>query len=598
MERFTGYILLIAVVLSAGATHGRAATRVYAKVESATTIYSGQTFIYSVVVEEGTPGKIDVSPLAKFNPRSTGHRTEMQDLNGRATVSYSQNYAITASAEPGTMNLPPVTVVVDGRTYTTNPVEVTVSKPGTTDRMTLGLTLSQQRCYVGQPIVMTVEWTVTAQVQDASFDVPAFKSGDIDTDDLSQLPSAWAKQQAEIHGIPVIVTENRRLVKGMEAAVVSFSKVLIPKRSGRLPVGPVTVSANMVTGRVRTRDFLNPIRTTYERFSVHSDPALLEVLPLPDAGKPASFYGLVGSYTISASATPTQVNVGDPITLAIRIGGNPYLNPVQWPELEKVPGLAQGFKIPSEKASPVIENGAKVFTQTVRANSDAVTEIPPIPLAYFDPNAGAYIVAQTQPILLEVSPTKVLTNADVEGTSVGSASREVQAIREGFSANYYGPDVLVNQRFSPLAAVVSPAYMVLWSVPLAALVASALFKLLTRTSPEAVARKRKRQACSVAVRQLKAAASADAKSRHDLLVLAMKAYLGDRLDKVAGSLTAGDCRDVIAASTDDMQLADRFRATVSELEAARYASFDAHVDSAQIEDAIELVCQVEARLKR
>ena len=266
MRHLAGYILLIATVLLAGGAEGVAAIRVYAKVESATPVYSGQTFIYSVVVEEGTPSQVDVSPLAKFNPRSTGHRTEMQDFNGRATVSYSQNYAITASAAPGTMNLPPVTVVVDGRTYTTNPVEVTVSKPGTTDRMTLGLTLSQEKCYTGQPIVMTVEWTVTAQVRDASFDVPAFKSGDFDTDDLSQLPSAWAKQQAEIHGVPIIVTENRRRVKGMEAAVVSFSKVLIPKRPGRLAVGPVTASANMVTGRVRTGDFLNPIRTTYERF--------------------------------------------------------------------------------------------------------------------------------------------------------------------------------------------------------------------------------------------------------------------------------------------------------------------------------------------
>ena len=322
------------------------------------------------------------------------------------------------------------------------------------------------------------------------------------------------------------------------------------------------------------------------------------MLPLPETGKPASFYGLVGSYTISASATPTQVNVGDPITLAIRIGGNPYLNPVQWPELEKVPGLAQGFKTPSEKASPVIENGAKVFTQTVRANNDAVTEIPPIPLAYFDPNAGTYVVAKTQPIPLEVSPTKVLTNADVEGTSVGSVSREIQAIREGFSANYYGSDVLANQRFLPLSAVVSPGYLMLWSVPLAALAASALFKLLTRTSPEAVAKKRKRQACSAAVRQLRAAASADAKGRHDLLVSAKKAYLGDRLDKVAGSLKADDCRDIVAASTDDIQLADRFRATVSELEAARYASLDAHVDSAHVEDAVDLIRQVEARLER
>ncbi|MBN1363068.1 MAG: hypothetical protein JW993_20885, partial [Sedimentisphaerales bacterium] len=61
---------------------------------------------------------------------------------------------------------------------------------------------------------------------------------------------------------------------------------------------------------------------------------------------------------------------------------------------------------------------------------------------------------------------------------------------------------------------------------------------------------------------------------------------------------ADDCRDVIAAATDDPQLADRFRDKVSELEAARYASLDAQVDSDQVEDAIDLIRQVERGLKR
>ena len=39
---------------------------------------------------------------------------------------------------------------------------------------------------------------------------------------------------------------------------------------------------------------------------VESEPLELTVLPLPNEGKPAQFYGLVGRYTIEASATPTQ----------------------------------------------------------------------------------------------------------------------------------------------------------------------------------------------------------------------------------------------------------------------------------------------------
>ena len=74
-----------------------------------------------------------------------------------------------------------------------------------------------------------------------------------------------------------------------------------------------------------------------------SRPLKLTVLSVPEQGKPAGFYGLVGRYTISAAAAPTKVNVGDPITLTIKIGGSKYLKPVQWPELEGLEELTGNF---------------------------------------------------------------------------------------------------------------------------------------------------------------------------------------------------------------------------------------------------------------
>ena len=84
--------------------------------------------------------------------------------------------------------------------------------------------------------------------------------------------------------------------------------------------------------------------------------------------------------------------------------------------LEQILDFDTNFKIPSEKASPVMENGSKVFTQTIRANSDTVTEIPSIPLVYFDSEKGEYVTAKTDPIKLEVSPTKILTTSDMQGS--------------------------------------------------------------------------------------------------------------------------------------------------------------------------------------
>lgn len=597
MKHLGATILFVATLLLAGGAGAGAQTRVYAKVDSDMTIYPGQRFTYSVVVEGGKPSRIDVSPIAQFSPQRAGSGSSMQTTGGRTTISYSENYVITAE-KPGTMVLPPVTVVVDGKTYETNAVEVTVAAPGTTDRLDLEVTVSETRCYVGQPVALEVRWIIKAQVKNAALDVPVFTSDDFFIENVPDSSGAYARSETQINGVPVVLSENREMIKGMEAAVISFRKILIPKRSGRITLAPVTVEADMVTGRVRTGDFLNPVRVNYNRFRVASDPIALEVLPLPQTGRPEGFYGLVGRYTISASATPTQVSVGDPITLTVRIGGNPYLKPVQWPDLEAMPELANHFKIPSEKASPVVENGEKVFTQTVRASDDRVTEIPPIPLAYFDPEAGDYVVARTDVIPLEVAAAKVLTGADIEGLQPSSVARQVQALREGLSANYYGPEVLENQAFSPVAALARPSYAALWSLPLLGLIGSIAFRLATRTNPEAVARRRRRQAASTAVRQVRAAGTAPESERHDLLAAALRGYVGDRFDRAAGSLTADDCHGIVLTATDDADLAERFRERIADSEAARYASIGAAIEAEQIQEAIELVQRVEEKSKR
>jgi hypothetical protein len=331
---------------------------------------------------------------------------------------------------------------------------------------------------------------------------------------------------------------------------------------------------------------------------VSSQPLKLTVLPLPQEGKPSGFYGLVGQYTIAASATPTKVNVGDPITLTIKIGGGKYLKPVQWPALEKIPELANNFKIPSEKASPTLENSYKVFTQTIRANNDEISEIPAIPLVFFDADKGKYEIAETKPIKLDVSPTKKLTQADLEGLDFAPVNKEVEAIKKGLSANYESLDALTNQTFSPLVAAVSVPYLLIWAGPLVLLVVSSLIKFFTYTTPEKVATKRRRMAANKAIGQLKKLDSCPPEQCHDLCASTMKQYIGDRFDKIAGSLTSNDCFEIIISQANDRQSAEEYKEIIANCEAARYASTEQICESSKIEKAIELIKTIEKKSKK
>ncbi len=593
------HIILVFAVMAVLAASASGQVQVSAQVDSGKDIYVGEGFTFYIVIQgSDNAGQVDLEPLRQYNPQSMGSRKHSSTniINNKRTqrITTIMTYTLTAS-QAGQTQLPSLTVEHEGKTYKTNPVAVNIIKPGTTDQLDLEVTLSQQQCYVGQPVIMTVKFYISANIGDFQFNIPAF-SNDAFYIEEPDVSNPQAKLYRLNTGITVMVSQYRLVHKDKDSILLSFSKVLIPKRSGKIAMQPASVSVAVAVGRTRSRDPFDSFfgsQVNYRRFMVASEPLELEVLPLPRQDKPAQFYGLVGQYTISASATPTTVNVGDPITLTVKIGGSKYLKPIQWPALEQVPALAANFKIPSQKASPTIDNEFKVFTQTIRANNDQVTEIPPIPLAYFDAEQGRYVTAKTEPIKLEVAPTKILTNADLEGSDFTPINREIEAIRKGLSANYEALETLDDMSFSPLAAIGSPGYAVLWAVPLLGLVSSFLVKFFSHTSPEKAAARRHRQACGKALGQLKILASTDTIQQNEQLVSIMKNYIGEKFDKTAGSLTPDDCYDAIIAATQDSQSADKYKSIIAGFEAGRYAPMEIKTDSDKIRQVSELVRNIE-----
>jgi hypothetical protein len=571
------------------AVAGAAELRVYANVDTSKDIYAGEQFTLQIIIDGfDQPGQVDLTPLSAYNPKSAGggntSQTSISIINGRTTTNavrrYVMNYTLTAG-QAGTIRIPSLSVTVDGKSYKTDPVELNVAQPGTTDQLELETTLSQQQCYEGQAVIFTVKFYVFANVGDYQFDIPAFTNDAFYVEDLDAI------KQYRV---------NRR---NKEAILLTFSKVLIPKRAADYDLGTSSVSADVAVGRGRSQDaFDNFFRNNvqYKRFAISAQPLKLSVLPLPQQDKPEGFYGLVGRYTISAAAVPTKASVGDPITLTIKIGGN-YLKPVQWPELEKIAGLSENFKMPSQKSSPIVENGIKVFTQTIRPANDKVTEIPSIPLVYFDADKGQYVVAKTEPIKLEVSPTKILTTADVEGRDFTPAGTEVEAVKKGISANYEDTDCLQNVRFSLSAAIASPGYLVGWAAPLLVLITSLLAKSIVHTTPEQAARKRRRNAANRAVRRLKGIPSAQLQNNCELIAESMKQYIGERFDKVAGSLTAEDCMQTIIDRTGDSASANRYKDIVSRCDAERYSPTQQQLDSATIDEVVRLIRVIEKESK-
>lgn len=598
------YWMIVLLTLTAGQV--QAAVQVQAQVDRSRPIYAGSRFAYSIIVANGgQPDNIDLSPLKMYNPSAPSAQNRTSTINGRTSSYQILTYQLLAPAV-GDYTIPSVDVNVDGKSYTTNPVEITVVEAGTTKKIDVEMNLSTQTCYVGQPVILTLSfyvWTDVVranQIANIDIQIPILESDDFYREDIDSQAMKGTQSVMAVNGRKEYVYQDQLLHNGVDCVRVRFTKVLIPKRAGTFDVEPASVSADLAVANKSQGqdrffgDFFGP-QYEYERFRVQTKPVTLEGQALPQTGKPDGFYGLVGNYTISADATPTDVNVGDPITLTIRIGGSPYLKPVQWPDLEKIPQMAESFKIPPERSDGQIKDDAKVFTQTIRPNNADVEQIPPIPLSFFDAESGRYRTVYTKAIPLQVSPTRIVTGGDVETRQLSTGKKQIKAVKEGLSANYSSSDALINQRFSLLGAMVSPVFICLYAVPLIALIVSVIVRYILSDSPQRQAAVKRRRAYSQAVKQLRHAADDEKSSQQVLTVL--KQYIADKFSKSAGALTAQDCGSVIYDKTNNAELSRQYQDVMEQTEASEYSPTAFRLTEEKQKELLGLLAEIEKKVK-
>ena len=580
--------------------------QVQAQVDRSKPIYTGSPFTYSIIVANGgQPDNVDLSPLRNYNPSEPSTQSRTSIVNGRTSSYQIRTYQLLAPGK-GDFTIPSVKVTVDGKTYQTNPIQISAVEPGSTKQINVEVELSTQTCYVGQPVILTMSfyvWTdiVRAdQIANIDIQVPILDDGSFYVEDIDSPPANTTKSVLPVNGRKEYVYQDQLLHESVNCVRVRFTKVLIPKKAGTIDLKPVSVTADLaVSKKNQSRDrFFGDFfgsQYEYQRFGVQSDPLQLTVQQLPQAGKPDNFYGLVGNYTISADATPKEVNVGDPITLTIRVSGSRYLKPIQWPDLDKIPEMTDSFKIPSERSDGKIQNNAKVFTQTIRPNHENVTQIPLIPLSFFDADTGKYRTVSTKPIPLQVSPTRIVTGGDVESHQFSSAKKQIKAIQEGLSANYTSSDALIDQHFSLLGAMTSSVFIVLYAIPLVALIVSVMIRYALADNPQRQAANKRRKALSLAAKQLHHAASHEKPSQQ--VLAALKQYVADKFVKSAGALTAQDCADVILEKTTDAELAGVYREVMEQTEASEYSPMAFQLTDEKQKEILGLLAAIEKKIK-
>ena len=470
----------------------------------------------------------------------------------------------------GVLTIPQAAVIVNGRTYTTNPVRIQVNEATESEDFDLESTLSKNDCYVGEAIVLTTVFYIETQVKDVRFSMPALALDSLRSEALPVSNVRGDNIELNIDDKRVVATQEKITRNGEAVITLTFRHILIPRQAGTLILPKTILTAQGATGRrVQTRSLFGGSRTEYDSVVLTTDALSLNVKPLPTQGKPTDFSGLVGNYTIAATASPTTVDQGEPITLNLTLSGSHSLRFFELPPLQQQTVLATNFTIPEDMAPGALEGDSKRFTQTIRANSPKVTEIPPVSITYLNADTGHYQTASTNPIPITVNETNVVTSIDAEGGSVVAPSLEHIAIDEGIAHNFTDASALIPQRFGPdvwlrtasswLLLLMPPLLYTFFALGLFVRQRGGIFSI---DSPQ-----------SRAFPELMATLDALDKDHdvHSPVLDALRSYLGTRLNRQASALTFADAAPPLEERGVDPTTRETLKEIFDECEVHRYA---------------------------
>ena len=398
--------------------------------------YSGVPFSYTILVD----GSDLVTALPAFPPVKN---LAVKNIDSKALlngdkVGFVLSYLMVPE-KAGDITIPPVNVVVGGKVFTTNKHTITVKSPESVPGLKLSVELSKKSCYVGEPFKMTFTWYSALPFygfRGVNIDLPFFHDPRFKIFDGIDAVKSETRNSI---GLPV---SNRRIIAEHGKAEINenvseylrFTRVIVPLKVGELKIEPATLLVSYLTPRVpdssknrRSRpyrpqypsyfnnNFFDDIgNKPYKRFFITSGAQEITVKPLPEAGKPSDFFGIVGRCNITTSVQPLKMHVGDPLTLTVQLKDYPYPSILSLPPFSSDKAFASNFIIPSKHSIGVIKGKAMLFQRILRPRRTGVAAVPQVRIPFFDQDTGKYGAAVAPAIPIEVLPAEVATTFDAE----------------------------------------------------------------------------------------------------------------------------------------------------------------------------------------
>jgi hypothetical protein len=142
-------------------------------------------------------------------------------------------------------------------------------------------------------------------------------------------------------------------------------------------------------------------------------PFTIDVLELPEQGRPLDFTGAVGALTANMNADRRDVEAGESIKVSVEWSGEGNLEFFDPPDPSRMDAF-KGFRLYGTNDRKTSDR--RVVTYDLAPISPEVQAIPPIPLVVFDPAKKAYVTVATDRIPIRVRPLKNASSLAAESS--------------------------------------------------------------------------------------------------------------------------------------------------------------------------------------
>lgn len=283
------------------------------------------------------------------------------------------------------------------------------------------------RCWLGEPVEVTLriewdeEWLERHVLQ--PFQQPLGLPVSIETAALRERDDAVARPAsfeaaASPGGVTLLVDGRRVAVERVEGdardrAAIELTRAFLPTRAGRFELAGATLRFATTSGFEEDLLGRRVARDRQER-AIEVAGLAVEVVDLPEDGRPAGFGGAVGSFSAKAAADPRELSVGETVRVVVTLEGAGNFEQIAPPPWEP-PGF--------ERVGELLHAGERglVLTYDLVPRTAGRVTLPEWSLDCFDPGPPAgYRRIATAPIGIEVAAATV----------AGATEREAAEARE------------------------------------------------------------------------------------------------------------------------------------------------------------------------